>query len=512
MKPRCRVLPFFVMAVSLVSWAAGVNAQTKPAGELTWAWHVTMAPSWFDPAKAPAQITPYLILYAVHDSLVRALPGERQGNSLAKSWTESPDGLVYEFILRQGLHFHNGDPFTAEDVKFSFERYKGTGAKELQAKVASVEVVDPHTVRFHLKEPWPDFMTFYGSSATAAGIIVPKKYLEQVGDEGFLQHPIGLGPYKFVSHTPGVEVVLDAYEDYWRKVPNIKRIVIRGVPDVTTRLAMLKRQEADFVSALQGAAAEEAMRDSNLKVVDTRHPSIFWIEFADQWDPKSPWADKRLRLAVNYALDRKAISDAACLGFCPPAGVIIPRLMDYALQVEPPVYDPQKAKALLAEAGYPNGIDAGEFVPIPPFYDVAEGVVNYLNAVGIRVRMRNMERAAFLSTWREKKLHGLFMTAVGASGNAATRVEGFIYSKGTYAYGGYPDIDALFQQQASERDRAKREAVLHQIQQLTVERAMFAPVMDLRALVGVGPRVAEHTINSIPLHPYPALEDIRLKE
>jgi peptide/nickel transport system substrate-binding protein len=512
MKPRCRVLLLLMMGVLLLNWVTGVSAQSKPAGELNWAWHVTMAPAWFDPAKAPAQITPYLILYAVHDSLVRALPGERQGNSLAKSWTESPDGLVYEFILRQGLRFHNGDPFTAEDVKFSFERYKGTGAKELQAKVASVEIVDPHTVRFHLKEPWPDFMTFYGSSATAAGLVVPKKYLEQVGDEGFLQHPIGLGPYKFVSHTPGVEVVLEAYADYWRKVPNIKRIVIRGVPDVTTRLAMLKRQEADFVSALQGAAAEEAMRDPNLKVVDTRHPSIFWIEFADQWDPKSPWADKRLRLAVNYALDRKAISDAACLGFCPPAGVIIPRLMDYALQVEPPVYDPQKAKALLAEAGYPNGIDAGEFVPIPPFYDVAEGVVNYLNAVGIRVRMRNMERAAFLSAWREKKLHGLFMTAVGASGNAATRVEGFIYSKGTYAYGGYPDIDALFQQQANERDRAKREAVLHQIQQLTVERAMFAPVMDLRGLVGVGPRVAEHTINSIPLHPYPALEDIRLKE
>jgi peptide/nickel transport system substrate-binding protein len=139
-------------------------------------------------------------------------------------------------------------------------------------------------------------------------------------------------------------------------------------------------------------------------------------------------------------------------------------------------------------------------------------VVNYLNAVGIRVRIRNLERAAFLAAWREKKLHGLFMTAVGASGNAATRVEAFIYSKGQYAYGGYPDIDELFRQQAMERDRSKREALLHQIQRLTMERAMFAPVMDLRGLVGVGPRVAEHTINSIPLHPYPALEDIRLKQ
>jgi peptide/nickel transport system substrate-binding protein len=101
---------------------------------------------------------------------------------------------------------------------------------------------------------------------------------------------------------------------------------------------------------------------------------------------------------------------------------------------------------------------------------------------------------------------------VGASGNAATRVEAFIYSKGKYAYGGYPDIDELFHQQARERDRAKREATLHQIQQLTVERAMFAPIMDLRALLGVGPRLAEHTINSIPLHPGPAVEDMRLKE
>jgi peptide/nickel transport system substrate-binding protein len=512
MKLCRRVILFVAMATLLGGWGVTLGAQAKPAGELNWAWHVTLAPAWFDPAKAPAQISPYLILYAIHDGLVRALPGERMGNSLAESWTESADGLVYEFKLRQGLRFHNGDPFTAEDVRFSFERYNGTGAKELRSKVASVEVVDPHTVRFHLKEPWPDFMTFYGSSATAAGLVVPKKYFERVGDEGFLEHPVGLGPYKFVSHTPGVDLVLEANEGYWRKVPTIKRIVIRGVPDVSTRLAMLKKQEADFVSALQGAAAEEAVRDSTLRVVDTRHPSIFWIEFPDQWDPKSPWADKRLRQAVNYALDRKAISDAACLGFCPPAGVIIPRLMDYALPVEPPPYDPEKAKALLAEAGYPNGIDAGEFVPIPPFYDVAEGVVNYLNAVGIRVRIRNMERAAFLAAWREKNLHGLFMTAVGASGNAATRVEAFIYSKGQYAYGGYPDIDELFRQQAVERDRSKREALLHQIQRLTVERVMFAPVMDLRGLVGVGPRVAEHTINSIPLHPYPALEDIRLKQ
>ena len=117
-------------------------------------------------------------------------------------------------------------------------------------------------------------------------------------------------------------------------------------------------------------------RDPRLQLVASKHASIFWIEFAEQWDPKSPWHDKRLRQAVNYALDRKAINEAACLGFCPPAGVIVPRVMDFALQASRRPTTRPKAKQLLAEAGYPNGLDAGEFVPIPAFSTVAEASVN----------------------------------------------------------------------------------------------------------------------------------------
>ncbi|MBI3327094.1 MAG: ABC transporter substrate-binding protein [Nitrospinae bacterium] len=511
MTPRSGIALLLLLAALTVGWAPALYAQARPANELLMAWHVTIAPAWFDPSTAPPQITPFGLLYALHDALVRPLPGKKMANSLAESWTESPDGLVYEFKLRRGLTFHNGDPLTTEDVKFSFERYKGTGAKEFHDNVTRVEIVDPLTVRFQLKQPWPDFITFYGTTATAAGIVVPKKYMEQVGDDGFRKHPIGVGPYKFVSHTPGVEVVLEAYAGYWRHVPHVKRLVMKSVPEGTTRLAMLKKGEADIAFALDGPEAEEAKRDARLTVVDTRHASIFWLEFAEQWDPKSVWADKRVRLAANLALDRKTISEAACLGYCPPAGVIVPRVMDFALQVEAPPYDPQKAKLLLAEAGYPNGLDAGELTPIPAFPTIAEAVVNYLNAVGIRVKMRPMERAAFYAAWREKKLRGVFLTAAGNAGNAASRVQEFIYSKGPYAYGGYPDIDELFQQQARERDRAKREALLHRIQQLTIERVMFAPVYDLRALMGVGFRVADHTINSIPMHPFPSLEDMRLK-
>jgi peptide/nickel transport system substrate-binding protein len=507
---RLFTLSLLVAVVSLTA-ATPAHAQPAPAGKVVQAWHVTIAPSWFDPSTAPPQITPFGMLYAIHDALVRPYPGHKMGPSLAESWKESPDGKTYEFKLRSGLKFHNGDPVTTDDVKFSFERYRGAGAKVLQSHVQQVEIVSAQVVRFHLKEPWPDFMTFFGTTASAAGIVVPKKYLTQVGDDGFKKHPIGAGPYKFVSHQPGVEVVLEANTGYWRRAPNVKTLVMKSVNDSTTRAVMLKSGEADIAVALDGPDAETVQKDPRLQVVPSKHASIFWLEFTEQWDPKSPWHDKRLRLAVNHALNRKAINDAGCVGFCPPAGVIVPRVMEFALQVEPPAYDPQKAKQLLAEAGYPNGIDAGTFTAIPGFATVAESTLNYLNAAGIRMKMHPMERATFYGAWQEKKIRGVFMTAAGNSGNAASRVETFIQSKGAYAYGGYPDIDDLFQQQARERDAKKREALLFKIQQLTIDRVMYAPLMDLRALMGVGPKVAKHTITDVWMSPFPSYEDMTLK-
>src|SRR5204863_182866 len=187
------------------------------------------------------------------------------------------------------------------------------------------------------------------------------------------------------------EVVLEAYTGYWRRVPNVKRLVLKSVPDVGTRLAMLKTGEANIAVALDGPEGLEVKRDPRLQLVSSRHASIFWLEFAEQWDAKSPWHDKRLRQAVNLALDRKTTNE------------------------------------------------------------------------------------------------------------------------GAYAYGGYPDIDDMFQQQAGERDVKKREALLHRIQQLTIDRAMFAPIMDLRALMGIGPRIADHTINLVPMTVWPSYEDMRVK-
>src|SRR5262245_61584108 len=275
-----RVVLLLVLGMLTLGAARAVTGQPSPAGEAVMAWPITIAPSWFDPSTAPPQITPFGVLYALHDALVRPMPGQKMGNSLAESWTESPDGLTYEFKLRRGLRFHNGDPVTAEDVKFSFERYRGAGAKELTLHVRQVDIIDPVTVRFVLKEPWPDFMTFYGTTATAAGIVVPKKYVIRVGDDGFRRHPIGVGPYRFVSHTPGVEVVLEADPGYWRRVPSVRRLVLKSVPEGTTRVAMLKKGEADMAFLLEGPEAENVTRDARLSLVATRHASAMWIEFA----------------------------------------------------------------------------------------------------------------------------------------------------------------------------------------------------------------------------------------
>ncbi len=187
-----------------------------------------------------------MTLYAMHDALVKFMPGAPQGKSLAESWLVSKDGLVYEFVLRKGVTFHNGDPVTADDVKFSFERYRGAAAKLLKDRVAAVEIVDPHKMRFRLKKPWLDFMTFFATPATGAAWIVPKKYVEKVGEDGFKKAPVGAGPYRFVSFKPGVELVLEAYEGYWRKAPAVKRLVFRVIPDESTRLAALKRGEVDM--------------------------------------------------------------------------------------------------------------------------------------------------------------------------------------------------------------------------------------------------------------------------
>jgi len=506
---RRSVSLWFLVGIAVTCLAGDATAQGPPEGRLIIALSSSMTPAFFDPSEPG--LTPPIFLYALHDALLKPLPGNPMAPALATSWTESPDGLVYALTLREGVTFHNGDPFTAEDVKFSFLRYKGIAAQQLHERVKTIDILDPSHLRIVLHAPWPDFLTVYSALVSRAAWVVPKQYVERVGDEGFQQHPIGLGPYRFVRSDPGVALVLEAQDHYWRKTPAIHQILFKSALDPATRLAMLKTGEADIAWDMLGDEGAAITADPKLRLVGAGGSTTEWLEFLDQWDPASPWHDQRVRLAANLAIDKQVICETVRHGCSHLTGSIIPRTLDFALPLEPWPYDPVQAKRLLAEAGYPHGFEGGDLSPFPPLLALAEAIANNLRAVGIRTQVRPLERAAWQLAWREKQLKGLVLTGSGILGNAASRLETYVLGTGTYVYGSYPDLDALFQQQAVERDRTAREALLHRMQSLMHERVMHAPLFEPLVLHGVGPRVEEPAIGLIPF-PTPILyEEMRLK-
>src|SRR5438045_215887 len=378
-------------------------ASAAPEGTMTWGVHITLASRWLDPAETEGIITPFMVLYALHDALVKPMPAGLNTPSLAESFTQSKDGLTYEFVIRKGVKFHNNDPVTAADVKFSFE--------------------------------------------------------------------------------PVVELVMQAWDGYWRKTPNVKRLVLRSLPEETTRAAALKKGEVDIAYLLTGPVAEDVQRTPGFKLVAPKESQgTFWLDLPDQWDPKSPWHDQRVRQAASYAIDRQALNQAETLGFSKPTGSLIPRALEFSRFFEPDAFDPARAKRLLAEAGYPNGFDAGDLYPWPPYFSMGEALAAYLQNVGIRTRIRTMERAAMTTAWREKKLKNVIVGITGAAGNAATRLDAYVSRNGIYTSGVMPDVEDLFQRQARETDVKKREALVHQVQDILRERVTHIPLYELASI------------------------------
>jgi ABC-type transport system substrate-binding protein len=275
---------------------------------------------------------------------------------------------------------------------------------------------------------------------------------------------------------------------------------------------MLKRGEADIATLFRGPLAEEIRRTPGLTLKPTYLPVTQWLLFTEQWDPKSPWADRRVRLAANLAIDRQTINQAETLGLSKVTASIIPQSFEFYWPAPLYPHDMARARELLAEAGYPNGFDAGTLSADLSFTTTGEAVVNDLRAVGIRTTLRPLERAALFKEYQDKRLRHVVYAGSAAFGNAATRIDAFVASTGTYTYGTYPDIEGLIREQEGELDPKRRETTLHRIQQLVHDKAMFAPLMEPAILYGVGPRVAEPALglitNMAGSAPY---EDIRLK-
>jgi peptide/nickel transport system substrate-binding protein len=288
---------------------------------------------------------------------------------------------------------------------------------------------------------------------------------------------------------------------------------MKVIPDEATRLAALKRGEIDIAYSIRAELAEELRRTPGLSLKPVVAQAPNWIYFPDQWDPKSPWHDLRVRQAANLALDRDGMNEALFLGYCKITNSIIPDSFDFYWQPPPAVYDAAKATKLLAEAGYPNGFDAGLFYCDSSYSNMGEAAVDSLQQVGIRTKLEPIERAGFIAAYSGKKFHrGILRGASGAFGNAATRLASFVVKGGAYVYGSYPDIDELYPQQADELDQTKRAAILEKMQRLVYEKAIYAPFWQLAFINGVGPRVAQSAFGLIPGFAYTApFEDITIK-
>jgi peptide/nickel transport system substrate-binding protein len=302
--------------------------------------------------------------------------------------------------------------------------------------------------------------------------------------------------------------VLEAFDQYWRHKPPVGRIVLKMIPDESTRLAALKRGEIDIAYSIRGELAGEVKNTPGLTLKAVAVQGTFGVYFADQWDPKSPWHDLRVRQAASLSIDRQTINDALTMGYSHVTGTaLFPDMFEFYWPPPPPVFDPAQAKQLLAAAGFPNGFDAGLYFCDSSYSNIGEAVINNLREVGIRTQLRPIERAGFLKGFTDKAYKNLIQAGPGAFGNVATRMESLVVQGGPFVYGSYPDIDALFPLQAVELNRTKRTELLHKMQQLVHEKAIYAPIWQLAFINGVGPRVADSSFGKIAGFPYTAPYD-----
>jgi peptide/nickel transport system substrate-binding protein len=493
-----------------------------PKGTLVLAWHTTIAPKWLDPQEHDGTATPDNFLHALHDALIKNSRDRLFDHpGLAERYEFAADARSATFWLRPGITFHNGAPVTVEDVKWSFEHYRGARADLLKAKTARVEIVDARTVRFHFTEPFLDFPLILGTSnVSGAGWVVPAQYYQEVGPDRFKQHPIGAGPYKLVHQEPGTKLEFEAFAGYYRPV-HVQKLVMLSVPEAVTRLAMLEKGEADIVYQLSGEFIERVQKNPKLILAPILSGS-WWLEFPGFQHPGNPFHDQRVRQAVSLAIDRQAINEAEMAGLGKITGNWINDDVQYAIPWPAFEHDVARARQLLREAGYPNGFAVDGLTPVPTFYSRGESVVTQLGQIGIRAKLQVMERGVFL-----QKLQGglkewpgvqIIFNAARVGGTWANWYEAF------FKCGGFnsrdrlcvPELDAKFAQYEQSTSPADRQQLAAEIQRSILEHFYLVPVFRHAFMNAIGPRVAAQrwqdvfpTVTTGYAYPW---EDIRLKD
>lgn len=413
---------------------------------------------------------------------------------LATSWKVSEDGLTWTFYLRKGVKFHDGSPFNAESVKFTFERLldpETASAYRAQFLIIDrIDVVDPYTVNIITKEPTPDFLlnianrnlSMLSPTATRKWSVVE-----------YANHPIGTGPYELEESISGDRTVFVRNEDYWGPKPEMRKIIYLPVPEASVRVAMLKTGEADIVAKIPPEEVNKLSGDSKVKVIAV--PSMFQLGIELKSD-QGPLADVRVRQALNYAVDKEAIVKNILLGMGEVAASPLGPGIDYRATFEPYNYDPGKARALLSEAGYPNGFKLKLWAPNGRYLkdkQIAEAIQAYLQIVGVTVDLRIMEWGEYTQMTRNPERNAVMLgRATPGIDYSMTR----LWSKDSWGRDNltlWADtrLEELLAQGRITFDPAKREEIYREAQSIVWNGAPFIFLHSQHQTFAMQPNIEE---------------------
>ena len=417
-----------VLVTCLVLFGVSRPAAAAPEGTMTWGVHITLRPAGSTPQR-PRGSSRRSWCSTPCTTRCEAHAGGINTPSLAESWTQSKDGLTYEFVLRKGVKFHNGEPVTAEDVKFSFDRYRGAGAKLLKERVREVQIVDPGRVRFRPQGAVArlhDVLRHLGDRRRAGSC--PRSTSRRSATTASRRRRSAPDPTGSSASTP-------ASSSCWRPTrgTGARRRSSSGwscaaCPEETTRAAALKKGEVDIAYLLTGPVAEDIQRTPGFKLVAPKESrGVFWLDLPDQWDPKSPWHDRRVRQAASHAIDRQALNQAETLGFSKPTGVAHPaRARVLAVVRARPPSIRRGPSSSWPRPATPTASTPATSIRGRPTSRWARRSPAICRRSASRPRIRTMERAAMTTAWREKKLKNVIVGITGAGGNAATRLEAYV--------------------------------------------------------------------------------------
>jgi len=419
---------------------------------------------------------------------------------LAERWEASPDGLVYTFYLRKGVRFHDGSEFNATVVKANIDRWIDptvrVPSRSLLGKIEKAEVVDAYTVRIYLKEPY----SLFPKSIAYFFLITSLNVIKKFGNQSIAE-VVGTGPYRFVSWEKGKRVVLERNEDYWGPKPPIKRIEWLIIPEASTRLSALLAGDVDFIYAPPPPDLNRLASDPRFNVYTPVSNAYLHLSII----PRGPLADPRVRQALNYAIDKDAIVKSILYGLGIPADSPVPPHFFGYTPMEPYRYDPQLAKKLLAEAGYPNGF---KLVLLHPtggsgFINdkgVAEAIQAYLSKVGIEVELKTGDWPSYIAELTKPLKEKQYDAVLRLYGPAIADAHFILYPLLHSSQRDYPNInnysnpevDSLLSQAASELDQSKRAELYKRAIEiiwkdapwvfLASQKQFYAGVRDLKGL------------------------------